>query len=608
MLRVNSLRTRLVALAALGNGLLLSAILLFLYFRGAADIRQRGGAEAEAAATAFEQGVREETAAISQELTLLKTRLAQYPLPDRFTAPGLLPLQEFITGYAPRYVEVSLADPRDGSRVTVTATLEFGQVQALTSRRPDSSWLNERLNRWRIRQRDVTIAGPDFSTRLTVIEAITRLDTVDAPLLVAVISPESLSGRVLARHVPRLPLTALVSEPGGIILAAPDPAWLRQPLTILPRSAGWPLPEQPVPAAEQGAAAWRKLAAPALHAAFRVDLAAEWRQLYRNLLAIALFTGGAAMAAAAGVWLMTSRLAAVLAQLTGAARRLAAGQYQTRLTIRRADELGLFINTFNHMAGRLAAGARALRRLNRQLRRQVAELTAARREISRRERLSAVGEALAAVSHEIQNRVGGLSIWVQNLEKLSGPDPRLRNCTGEIRQALARFMEMLAGFKQFYREPRLTLQILDLSETAAEAAGRLRDVADARQVPIIVERSGEDPLPVRADRELLLAAVENLLLNALDATPPGSAVTVLTRRQDTYGWLAVLDRGPGIPPADRRRIFQPFYTTKAAGSGLGLAITDNIIRAHGGSLQAGNRRGGGAWFRIRLPRSEEVIS
>ena len=113
----------------------------------------------------------------------------------------------------------------------------------------------------------------------------------------------------------------------------------------------------------------------------------------------------------------------------------------------------------------------------------------------------------------------------------------------------------------------------------------------------------DDPLAVRADRELLAKALANLVRNARQAAP-GSAPTVAWRRDGDAVLVEVLDEGPGIPPAEREAIFEPFRTSRPGGTGLGLAIARDAVEAQGGTLVAGESPGGGARFTIRLPPGE----
>jgi signal transduction histidine kinase len=108
---------------------------------------------------------------------------------------------------------------------------------------------------------------------------------------------------------------------------------------------------------------------------------------------------------------------------------------------------------------------------------------------------------------------------------------------------------------------------------------------------------------IEVDRTLVVAALAGLAENALDAMPRGG---VLTLRAEYAGEDAIAitasDTGPGIPCELRERVFEPFFSTRGGGTGLGLSIAREVVRAHGGRIEIGERPGGGARVRIELPR------
>jgi signal transduction histidine kinase len=113
--------------------------------------------------------------------------------------------------------------------------------------------------------------------------------------------------------------------------------------------------------------------------------------------------------------------------------------------------------------------------------------------------------------------------------------------------------------------------------------------------------------PVQGRRDQLQQVILNLLMNAIDVTPAGGRIQLTTRsrpdREDGAVEVAVSDTGPGIPSADRRRIFEPFYSTKEAGrgTGLGLFITGELVREHKGRIELDSEEGRGSTFRVILP-------
>jgi signal transduction histidine kinase len=229
---------------------------------------------------------------------------------------------------------------------------------------------------------------------------------------------------------------------------------------------------------------------------------------------------------------------------------------------------------------------------------KIEELTRTRRRLSEKQRLAAVGEALSKISHEIQNKVGGVGVWVQNLERFGARDENSRMCVAELRSAIDGLLDMLIHFKRFYRLPAVDPRPVEAQTVLRECAARAEAAARAKEVAVEWEAPAA-PLTAAADPPQLTDALVNLVLNAVEASPSGGAVTLSLRAEDGWAVYSVRDRGPGIPP--KARIFRPFFTTKPSGSGLGLSIVRNIARAHRGHVRAFNPPGGGACFEIRVP-------
>jgi two-component system OmpR family sensor kinase len=153
------------------------------------------------------------------------------------------------------------------------------------------------------------------------------------------------------------------------------------------------------------------------------------------------------------------------------------------------------------------------------------------------------------------------------------------------------------------RERPPVTEEVDLSEVVREAVASLAVTVPDRRVALDL---GEAVL-VAGDRSRLRQVVDNLVGNAVTHTPPGTAITVSTRKEGDRGILTVRDRGPGIGEADATRIFEPFYrsdpsrTRATGGAGLGLAIVAAIVASHGGTVTLSI--GDGATFVVELPRS-----
>ena len=127
--------------------------------------------------------------------------------------------------------------------------------------------------------------------------------------------------------------------------------------------------------------------------------------------------------------------------------------------------------------------------------------------------------------------------------------------------------------------------------------------AQARQSRITLELNPSTLPPFSGDGAKLRQAFMNIILNAIQASPPGGVVAVSTAADRENGRIEIRfsDHGPGIPAEAAGKIFEPFFTTKGAGTGLGLPITKKIIEGHGGTIALESEPGHGATFRVRLP-------
>jgi signal transduction histidine kinase len=160
---------------------------------------------------------------------------------------------------------------------------------------------------------------------------------------------------------------------------------------------------------------------------------------------------------------------------------------------------------------------------------------------------------------------------------------------------------LIQSFLDFARPPRPQKRTLDLAGLVRQTVGLV-----AARAELVGTRLEFAALPgavtAAVDPGQFRQVLLNLLANALDATPPGGAVTVeLERGPDGWPTLRVADTGRGLPAALGPRIFAPFITTKETGLGLGLSICKRIAEEHGGVLTAQDRPGGGAVFTFRLP-------
>jgi two-component system sensor histidine kinase HydH len=236
-------------------------------------------------------------------------------------------------------------------------------------------------------------------------------------------------------------------------------------------------------------------------------------------------------------------------------------------------------------AGLIGLGALALRLLRRN--------EEALRRLERERHMASLGTMSAVVAHELRNPLAGLKGHAQLLVESLDGHPREK----------AQAQRVVDGA---LRLERLSESLLDLSRLGDLAR---EPVAPASIVRAVVAQSGGDrvliddaeaPVSWAVDPIRFQQVVVNLVDNALQADP---VLPVNVRLGIEAGRLVleVRDRGPGVPEADRERIFEPFVTTRARGVGLGLAVARQVVALHGGSLTVRDAAGGGACFRVEIP-------
>ena len=239
------------------------------------------------------------------------------------------------------------------------------------------------------------------------------------------------------------------------------------------------------------------------------------------------------------------------------------------------------------------------------------KLQAEKRELARRaqvaEKLAAVGTMTAGLSHEIRNPLNAASLQLVVLERRLRKLPPLEQPPyleplKLVRDEIARLEHLLQDFLQFARPRELSLRALPLEPLVSAVVDLLAGEAERRGVRLW--RDLPVGLPqVQGEDERLRQILMNLALNALEATPRGGTVRIWAQARPEEVWIAVEDSGPGIEPAVRQRIFEPFFSTKATGSGLGLPIVHAIVTQHGGVVGVEPSVLGGACFWFTLLRA-----
>ncbi|MFC1500586.1 nitrogen regulation protein NR(II) [Candidatus Zixiibacteriota bacterium] len=229
------------------------------------------------------------------------------------------------------------------------------------------------------------------------------------------------------------------------------------------------------------------------------------------------------------------------------------------------------------------------------------EMIELKERLRRADRMSSLGSMATKVAHEIRNPLGSVKglgqLALESLEEGSEPYQYLERIVREV-DRLSNIVGELLEYSQ--RRP-LTLESADVNEIVKEGLEMARFRIGERG-PTFLQELDLSLQPMRMDRNRLLQAFLNIVVNALQAVGNDGAVTIATYREE-HGDRVVIevsDNGPGIPPDVLEHIFDPFYTTKEHGSGLGLSISHTILREHQGRLEVESKVGQGTTFRIIL--------
>jgi signal transduction histidine kinase len=229
------------------------------------------------------------------------------------------------------------------------------------------------------------------------------------------------------------------------------------------------------------------------------------------------------------------------------------------------------------------------------------------RELAERERLAALGQMAASISHNLKNPLGSIKTILQvQMESPEMPEA-LKSETRMVLGEISRLSNKLGQLLQFSRPTLLGAAsvVFDVAEVVKEVGEVMRPEAERRGIQLAV--SAESGLRVATNREAVCDILSNLVVNGLEAVGPGGHVKMSVARSDGSALVCVEDDGKGIPVELREKVMQPFFTTKTQGTGLGLAIVARRASEAGGriELKSPAADGWGTKFSVWLPLQDD---
>lgn len=226
----------------------------------------------------------------------------------------------------------------------------------------------------------------------------------------------------------------------------------------------------------------------------------------------------------------------------------------------------------------------------------VSALESAQREMARLARLADIGQMAATIAHEIRNPLTGIRGAAQVLKEAPEDAQEFGSI---IEDEVLKLSALCDDFLDFAKPLRVNRNAVRLAEVLAPIVSGHRSRFENAGVALTFESEGNEPI-IHADPLRLEQVAHNLLLNALQACGKGDEVRVRVGPS----WFSIQDTGPGLGPEAERKLFVPFFTTKAQGTGLGLSTVRKIIEAHGGRVRVETAPGQGTRFTVQLNLEE----
>jgi signal transduction histidine kinase len=297
--------------------------------------------------------------------------------------------------------------------------------------------------------------------------------------------------------------------------------------------------------------------------------------LRRQILALWLL----ALIAALGVtYLVARKIMQPVAELDRAAAEIAKQNYDYRINVYSQDELGRLAETFQSMCE---------------------SIRAAREELIRRERIETIGQLSTSIVHDLRNPLAAIYAGAEMLVDGHLPEEQTRRLAKNIYRASRGIQDMLQELLDVVRGKSSASEVCSLREVIGAAWDSVAPVAENQKIELIAQVP--DGLECPMERARMERVFSNLFENAIEAMRSGGRISIGSEANGESILVRVEDSGPGISPALRGRLFQPFVTAgKKNGLGLGLALSRQTLLDHGGDLWL-DANGPGARFCLRLP-------
>jgi len=312
------------------------------------------------------------------------------------------------------------------------------------------------------------------------------------------------------------------------------------------------------------------------------------------------------------LYFATSRITNPLQKMVVATQEIAKGDLSHKVEVKSKDEIGYLADSFNQMTADLKTANQKLIEWGKTLEKKVEERTKELREMQEHliqsEKLASLGKLAAGIAHEINNPLGGILIYSHLLlEDTSKKSPHYENLKKIVKET-SRCKDIVRGLLEFARpkEPEMTLININ------DAVDRSLAIVEGQTIfqNITLDKTYASDLPkIVADESQLQQVFMNIIINAAEAMDGKGKLSLRTSMNTdrTHIEIKISDTGHGIKEEDKKRLFEPFFSTKEVGkgTGLGLAISYSIIQKHQGTIEVESQEGKGSAFIVKLPIMKE---
>jgi len=589
-----NLRNKIRLLLSVFSFTILAGVTLYVYISGMNLIRVRSSNSLKNLTTLFANTLKEETRITQTELSGFVSQITSQDFNNSVISlfeEDKTRLKDFFFGYSYKYSEVLFFSKEWNQMLSVSPVKLFtGELTLLINLKG-----KEKLNSV------ITEYGNFTNNNIKLFNKdLYYLHTTDSLSVIGLVKLDYLINEIIERLNLSSPHKVIIADNNGIINYAEDKRKINRFINSVYLTTEEPSIKNFEILTDDNFVKCTFLDNYSFYLIIEEDLSEDYKALDLSIFRIVLFSIVVFILIFILSGIMTRKLSTSLQNITKVASLVADGNFSQKIEIKRNDEIGVLINTFNLMEDNLKASYDELNRMNEELRIRLDELIKTKTELSQKQKLALIGETVSKISHEIQNKIGGVSIWIQNMELDIPEKDHLRVYLNEVKQALSAFLKMLTSFKRFYRKPILEKEKVDVNLLVENIINQLCTDIKNKRLNIITKLGCNLPL-ILADKEQLEEAIMNLIINAVHFTPAERKIEVTTSINKNELEIEIADEGPGLSAEDFEKLFQPFYTTKSSGSGLGLAVSKNIIDAHSGSIKSYNKKNGGAVFKILLP-------